>query len=77
MISSDKDDIEYMIRKLIEKYKKWGLTVSTQKTKYLYIGAKAKNLVIEGNKEVRTCKKYNNNNINNNNNNKINIWEQY
>jgi len=57
MISSDKDDIEYMIRKLIEKYKKWGLTVSTQKTKYLCIGAEAKNLVIESNKEIRTYKK--------------------
>jgi hypothetical protein len=47
-----------MIRKLIEEYKKWGLTVNTQKTKYLCIGAKAENLVMDGNKEIKTYKKY-------------------
>jgi len=47
-----------VIRRLIEKYKRWGLTINTQKTKCLCIGVEIENLVIEGNKEVRTYKEY-------------------
>jgi flagellar basal body L-ring protein FlgH len=42
----------------MEEYEKWELTVNTQKTKYLCIGAEVGNLVIEGNKEIITCKEY-------------------
>lgn len=58
VISNDRDDMEYMVRKLIEEYAKWGLTVNTQRTKYLYIRSNAENLVKDDNKEISTCKEY-------------------
>jgi len=42
----------------MEMYERWELTITTQKTKYLSIGMETENLVMEGNKEIRTCKKY-------------------
>jgi hypothetical protein len=54
----DKEDIENMVRKLMEEYEKWRNGVNTQKSEYLYIGAESKNLVMEGNEKVRTCKEY-------------------
>jgi hypothetical protein len=36
--------MEYMIRKLIEKYKQCDLTVNIKKTKYLCIGNEHENL---------------------------------
>jgi len=38
IIANNKEDIECMIRKLMEEYKKWGLIINTQKTKYLWSG---------------------------------------
>ncbi|XP_072375789.1 uncharacterized protein [Diabrotica undecimpunctata] len=38
VIDQDKEDLEYMARKLMEEYKKWGLEVNLQKTQYLCIG---------------------------------------
>jgi len=54
IIANDRKDFEYGVRKLMKEYEKW-LIVITQKTRY---GAVAENLVTEGNKEVRTCKKH-------------------
>jgi len=42
----------------MKEYKKCGLIVNTQKTKYLNSGADTEILVMEGNEEVRTCNKY-------------------
>jgi len=57
VISNDEKNIEYIVKKLIKEYEKWGLRVNTQKTKYLCIGAKTENLIMEGNKEL-TRNKY-------------------
>lgn len=38
LISGDREDIKYMMQKLIEEYKNWGLNVNIQKAIYLYIG---------------------------------------
>ena len=38
VIARDKEDLEYMGKKLLEEYKKWGLEVNLNKTQYLCIG---------------------------------------
>lgn len=38
VLASDEGDIDYMFRKLIEEYEKWGLKVNMDKTEYLKIG---------------------------------------
>ena len=58
IIANDKDDMEYMVRKIIEEYAKWGLTVNTEKTKYLPIGANTENLILDNNMEIRACEDY-------------------
>ena len=35
LIAQDHDDMEFMVRKLKEEYKKWGLTMTLEKTKYV------------------------------------------
>ncbi|XP_030757399.1 uncharacterized protein LOC115883217 [Sitophilus oryzae] len=37
-MANDKDDLEYMTRKLQEEYQRWSLEINTGKTKYLPIG---------------------------------------
>jgi len=56
VMANDKEDMRYMVKKLMEKYKKWELTLNIQKTNVLE--RKQKNLIMKGNKEVRTCKEY-------------------
>lgn len=57
IIANDKDDIEYMARKLKEEYKQWGLEINTQKTKYLPIGAELSNIKIDTD-EIEACSNY-------------------
>jgi hypothetical protein len=38
VLAGDKEDLEYMARKLKESYEKWGLIMNLNKTKYLCIG---------------------------------------
>jgi hypothetical protein len=55
VISNDRRDMEYMVKKLREKYEKWRLTVNIRKTKYLCIHrAEAENLVIENNRTKKS-----------------------
>jgi hypothetical protein len=35
LLAQDHDDMEYTARKLKEEYKKWGLTINLEKTKYV------------------------------------------
>jgi hypothetical protein len=35
IISQDTEDAEYMLRKLVEEYMKWGLQINFGKTEYL------------------------------------------
>ena len=37
VLAGDKEDLEYMTRKLKEMYEKWGLDLNLNKTKYLYL----------------------------------------
>ena len=36
LLAQDHDDMEYMARKLKEKYEKWRLAINLEKTKYVY-----------------------------------------
>lgn len=56
IIANDKEDVEYMLQKLIEEYDKWRLKINKNKTKYLCVGETQENLQIEAG-EIRICKK--------------------
>ena len=36
VIAQSKEDLEYMCRNFQEEYSKWGLTMNTDKTKYMF-----------------------------------------
>lgn len=57
VIANNKDDLEYMARKLQEKYTKWSLEINTRKTKYLPIGAEPTNIQLDS-EEITICSKY-------------------
>lgn len=57
IMANDKDDLEYMARKLREEYKQWGLEINLRKTKYLPIGAELTNIQLE-NEEIEACSEY-------------------
>lgn len=58
VIANDKEDLEYMMRKLIEEYNHWGLSVNIDKTKYLCIGNEASNLDLENGQNISHCQSY-------------------
>jgi len=47
VLAGDKEDLEYMTRKLKETYEKCGLDLNLNKTKYLYIGGTQNNLKLD------------------------------
>lgn len=58
IIASDMDDAGYMLRKLIEQYGKWGLTINISKTEYLAIGGNEMTDLAVENGKVKGCKTY-------------------
>ena len=56
LLAEDSEDLEYMTRKLKEEYEKWGLKINMEKTKYMAIGDKSKDLVLEdGQGTIKVC----------------------
>ena len=51
VLAGDKEDLEYMTRKLKENYEKWGLDMNLNKTKYLCIGG-THNLKLDEDNEI-------------------------
>ena len=47
ILANDEDDITYMMRKLLEELKKWGLQVNMSKTEYLCVGTPGTDLVVQ------------------------------
>jgi hypothetical protein len=47
--------MEYMARKLKEKYKKWGLAINLEKTKYVCIGEGEEILKFDGGEKTKPC----------------------
>ncbi|XP_030746803.1 uncharacterized protein LOC115875475 [Sitophilus oryzae] len=59
ILAQDYEDLEYMTRKLIEEYHKWGLEVNLNKTEYMCIGGEQQNLILEQQQqEIKHCQKY-------------------
>ena len=57
VIAEDEEDLEYMLRKLIEEYEEWGLEVNSEKTQYLAIGREGRDLNKNG-KKIRNVDEY-------------------
>jgi len=58
VLAGDKDDLEYMTRKLEETYEKWGLDMNFNKTKYLCVGGTHNNLKLDKESEIEFCQEY-------------------
>lgn len=60
VIANDREDIEYMMRKLVEEYSRWGLDVNIDKTKYLCVGSEENDihLTMENNQKIKACQDY-------------------
>ena len=57
VLAGDKEDLEYMTRKLKETYEKWGLDMNLNKTKYLCVG-ETHNLKLDKDSEIEFCQEY-------------------
>jgi hypothetical protein len=57
VLAEDEEDVEYMLRKLIEEYDKWGLEVNTEKTQYLVVGRNGRDLNVNG-KIIKNVEEY-------------------
>ena len=55
--AGDKDDLEYMTRKLKEEYQVWGLEMNIAKTKYLCIGSDQTAIKLD-NEYIQICNEY-------------------
>ncbi|XP_044749678.1 uncharacterized protein LOC123310275 [Coccinella septempunctata] len=58
IVARDKEDLEYMTRKLKETYEYWGLEMNLEKTKYLCIGDEKSVLDIGGAEGIQPCEEY-------------------
>jgi len=58
VLAQDYEDLEYMTRKLIEEYNKWGLDVNLEKTRYMCIGGVQQDLILEDGQIIKNCKDY-------------------
>jgi len=58
VISQDYEDLEYMTRKLIEQYDKWGLEVNLEKTEYMCIGGEQRDLQLNNGLVIKRCTEY-------------------
>lgn len=58
VIAQDYEDLEYMTRKLIEEYTKWGLEVNLSKTEYMCIGGEQRDLILNSGKTIKQCTEY-------------------
>lgn len=58
VITQDIEDAQYMTRKLIEEFNKWGLKMNLQKTQYMNIGGPPVELDLENNTRIGNCLKF-------------------
>lgn len=58
VIAQDHDDMNYMMRKLIEEYEKWGLEVNLKKTEYMCLGGEREDLVDDNGQRIKQCDVY-------------------
>ncbi|XP_044745745.1 uncharacterized protein LOC123307480 [Coccinella septempunctata] len=58
VIAQDKEDLEFMSRRLFEEYQNWGLTVNLRKTKYMCVGGEKEKLMVNDDVEIDACDEY-------------------
>lgn len=58
VLAGDKEDLEYMTRKLKETLEEWGLDMNINKTKYLPIGSEIDPLKLNNAEEIAACAEY-------------------
>ena len=58
LIARDYGDINYVTRKLIEEYRKWGLDVNVNESKNTCVGGERRNLTLENGQDIKCCAKY-------------------
>jgi hypothetical protein len=58
VLAGDKEDLEYMTRKLKETYEKWSLDMNLNKTRYFCIGERHSNLKLDKDSEIESCPEY-------------------
>lgn len=58
VIAQDADDAEYMTRKLVLEYRRWGLEVSVKKTEKLTIGGDQQDIELEDGQCIKSCEHY-------------------
>jgi len=55
VLAGDKEDLEYMTRKLKETYEKWSLGMNLNKTRYFCIGETHSNSKLDKDSEIESC----------------------
>ena len=59
LITQEYEDMEFMIRKLLEEYEQWCLKINLEKTLYMGCRAEIKDLILENHKGcVRGCEEF-------------------
>ncbi|XP_044760850.1 uncharacterized protein LOC123318297 [Coccinella septempunctata] len=58
LLAQDQQDLEYMTRKLIEEYEKWGLELNIAKTQRMSIGGTREDVVLEDGRVIKDCEEY-------------------
>ena len=58
VLAADKEDLEYMMRKLKETYEKWNRDMNLNKTKFLFTGETHNNLKLNKDNETEFCQEY-------------------
>lgn len=58
IMAQEIEDIEYMTRKAIEEYDKWGLKINVNKSAYLSIGYEQDALTLETGETIPACEEY-------------------
>lgn len=58
LLAQDKEDLEYMTRKIKEEYEKAGLSMNVKKTRYLCVGEEAVDLDLENGEKIAVCDHY-------------------
>ena len=58
VIAQSKEDLEYMCRNFQEEYSKWGLTMNTDKTKYMSLGTDTNYLEVDNGDIITGCTEY-------------------
>ena len=58
VIAQDEEDANYMTRKLVEVYRKWGMEVNVVKTEKLVIGGDQQSIELEDGRKILDCEEY-------------------